>query len=152
MLENVHNKILGEFPGGLQLGFQPFIAMTWVQSLAVELRSHKLCGTAKKKRRRQGVMKEKIKMKRQYRLIKKSHQWRRRTRKVWHPENQLEKTFRRKELPMVYGTGSENPNSIKTGPLNVAVRGVWVKESKSHGHVKGENTVGEEAETVNNNS
>ena len=73
MLENVHNKILGEFPVGLQLGFQPFIAMTWVQSLAVELRSHKLCGTAKKKKkgRRQGVMKEKIKMKRQYRLIKK---------------------------------------------------------------------------------
>ena len=51
MLENVHNKILGEFPVGLQLGFQPFIAMTWVQSLAVELRSHKLCGTAKKKKR-----------------------------------------------------------------------------------------------------
>ena len=50
MLENVHNKILGEFPVGLQLGFQPFIAMTWVQSLAVELRSHKLCGTAKKKK------------------------------------------------------------------------------------------------------
>ena len=53
---------------------------------------------------------------------------------------------------MVYGTGSENPNSIKTGPLNVAVRGVWVKESKSHSKVKGEKTVGEEAETVNNNS
>ena len=54
MLENVHNKILGEFPGGLQLGFQPFIAMTWVQSLAVELRSHKLCGTAKKKTAKAG--------------------------------------------------------------------------------------------------
>ena len=34
MLENVHNKILGEFPVGLQLG------------------SHKLCGTAKKKKKR----------------------------------------------------------------------------------------------------
>ena len=52
MLENVHNKILGEFLGGLQLGFQLFIAMTWVQSMVVELRSHKLCGTAKKKKNR----------------------------------------------------------------------------------------------------
>ena len=34
----------------------------------------------------------------------------------------------------------------------MAVRGVWVNESKSHSKVKGENTASEEAETVNNNS